>query len=187
MELELIPPKHWEEIFPYWEELSQLSAEPTVFLSPFWIASWWRHFSEERQPCMLAAWEAGRLCGLAPFCFRSISLPGVKRGASSLCFMGDAGVGSEYLGLLVLPGYEEEFLLAVSERMRGQWTMADLHGLREDGSLSPKIAKILRASAPGRVYQERRPCCLIPLPGDYESYFASLSFNFRAAIRERNQ
>jgi len=99
--------------------------------------------------------------------------------------MGDEGVGSEYLGLLVLPGYEEEFLLAVSEGLRDKWAMADLHGLREGGSLSSKIAKILGASAPGRVYQERRPCCLIPLPGDDESYLASLSRNFRAAIRKR--
>ena len=185
MELQLIPPEHWEKIFPHWEELSRTSVEPTVFLSPLWIASWWRHFSEERQPCMLAAWEAGRLCGLAPFYFRRISLPGVKRGALALSFMGDEGVGSEYLGLLVLPGYEEEFLLAVSEWLRGQWAMADLHGLREGGSLSLKIAKILGASAPKRVYRERRSCCLIPLPGDYESYLRSLSQNFRAAIRKR--
>jgi CelD/BcsL family acetyltransferase involved in cellulose biosynthesis len=185
LELEVIAPEHWEKFFPHWEELSQTSVEPAVFLSPFWIASWWRHFSEEKQPCMLAAWEAGRLCGLAPFYLRRISLPGVKREASALRFMGDEGVGSEYQGLLVLPGYEEEFLLAVSEWVRGQWAIADLHGLREGGSLSSKIAKILGASAPGRVYQERRPGCLIPLPGDYESYFASLSFNFRAAIRKR--
>jgi CelD/BcsL family acetyltransferase involved in cellulose biosynthesis len=185
LQLEVIPPEHWEQLFPHWEQLSQTSVEQTIFLSPIWIASWWRHFSEERQPCMLAAWEAGRLCGLAPFYLRRMSLPGAKRGASALRFMGDEGVGSEYLGLLVLPGYEEEFLLAVSEWLRGRWAMADLHGLREGGSLSSKIAKILGASAPGRVYQERRPCCLISLPGDYESYFASLSFNFRAAIRKR--
>jgi CelD/BcsL family acetyltransferase involved in cellulose biosynthesis len=185
LELEIIPPEHWEKLFPHWEELSQTSVERAVFLSPFWIASWWRHFGKERQPYMLAAWEAGRLCGLAPFYFRRISLPGVKRGASALSFMGDEGVGSEYLGLLVLPGYEEEFLLAVSQRVRGQWAMADLHGLQERGSLSSKIAKVLGASAPGRVYQERRPCCLIPLPGDYESYLASLSQKFRGTIRYR--
>jgi CelD/BcsL family acetyltransferase involved in cellulose biosynthesis len=185
LDLEVITPKYWEKIFPHWEELSQKSVEPTIFLSPFWIASWWRHFSELRQPCMLAAWEAGRLCGLAPFYFRRMSLPGVKRGASALRFMGDEGVGSEYLGLLVLPGYEEEFLLAVSEWVRGQWAMADLHGLREGGLLSSKIAKILGASAPGRVYHERRPCSLILLPGDYESYLASLSQKFRSTIRYR--
>ena len=183
--MELIPPAHWEEIFSDWEELLEASVEPTVFLSPFWVSCWWRLFSEGKQPCMLAAWEAGRLCGLAPFYFRRISLPGVKQGASALSFMGDEGVGSEYLGLLVLPGYEEEFLLAVSECVRGQWAMADLHGLREGGSLSSKIAKILGASAPERVYRERRAGCLIPLPGDYESYLASLSYNFRAGIRKR--
>jgi CelD/BcsL family acetyltransferase involved in cellulose biosynthesis len=187
LDLQLIPPEHWEKIFPHWEELSQASVEPAVFLNPFWIVSWWRHFGEGRQPCMLAAWEAGRLCGLAPFYIRRISLPGVRRASSALSFMGDEGVGSEYLGLLVLPGYEEEFLLAVSEELRDQWAMADLHGLREGRSLSSKIAKILGASAPGRVYQERRPCCLIPLPGDYESYLASLSQNFRTAIRKRTR
>jgi CelD/BcsL family acetyltransferase involved in cellulose biosynthesis len=185
LELEVIPSTLWEEIFSNWEELLEASVEPTVFLSPFWVASWWHHFREGRQACMLAAWEAGRLCGLAPFYFRRISLPGVKRGASALSFMGDEGVGSEYLGLLVLPGYEEQFLLAVSERVRGQWAVADLHGLREGGSLSLKIAKILGASAPGRVYRERRPCCSILLPGDYESYLASLSQKFRSTIRYR--
>jgi CelD/BcsL family acetyltransferase involved in cellulose biosynthesis len=185
LELEVIPPTRWEEIFSDWEELLEASVEPTVFLSPFWIASWWRHFSEERQPCMLAAWEAGRLCGLAPFYFRRVSLPVVTWGAPALCFIGDEGVGSEYLGLLVLSGYQEEFLLALSEWLRGQWAMSDLHGLREGGSLSRKIAKVLGASAPGRVYRERRPCGLIRLPGDYESYLASLSQKFRGTIRYR--
>src|SRR6202030_2308018 len=80
LDLKVIPPERWEELFPHWEELSQTSVEPIVFLSPFWIAAWWRHFSEERQPCMLAAWEAGCLCGLAPFYLRRMSLPGAKRG-----------------------------------------------------------------------------------------------------------
>lgn len=75
MDLEIIPPEHWEKLFPHGEELSQTSVEPAIFLSPFWIGAWWCHFSEERQPCMLAAWEAGRICGLAPFYFRRISLP----------------------------------------------------------------------------------------------------------------
>jgi CelD/BcsL family acetyltransferase involved in cellulose biosynthesis len=99
--------------------------------------------------------------------------------------MGDDGVGSEYLGLLVLPGYEEEFLLAISEWLRGKWAIADLHGLREGGSLSSKIATVLGASAPERVHHERRSGCLILLPGNYEIYLRSLSQNFRAAIRKR--
>lgn len=185
MELELISPDHWEEIYPQWEELSQTSADPSVFLTPFWITSWWRQFGEERQACVLAGWEGGRLCGLAPFYFRHIPLPGLRRGASTLGFMGDEGVGSEYLGLLVLPGYEEEFLLAVSEWVRGKWAMVDLHGLREGGSLSSKISKILGASGSGRLYQERRPCSLILLPHNYDSYLASLSKKFRSTIRYR--
>jgi CelD/BcsL family acetyltransferase involved in cellulose biosynthesis len=99
--------------------------------------------------------------------------------------MGDEGVGSEYLGLLVRPRYEEEFVLAVSEWVRGQWALADLHGLRDRASFSARTAKTLGASAPKRVYFERRPCSLIPLPSDYEAYLASLSPKFRGTIRHR--
>lgn len=186
MELEIIPPTHWEEIFPDWEQLLEASVEPTVFLSPCWITSWWRQFSEDRQPCMLAGWdETGHLCALAPLYFERMHLLGVPGRPLALGFMGDKGVGSEYLGVLVHPEYEEEFLRALSDQLRGQWVLADLRGLREGGALSSKIASALGASAPGRIYRERHPCSRISLPGDYGSYLASLSQKFRSTVRHR--
>ena len=184
MKLEVIPPSSWQEIFPDWEALLKAAVEPTIFLSPCWISSWWHQFGKGKRPCMVAGWDESRhLCALAPLYFEDMHLGGVWGRPLALRFMGDSGVGSEYLGLLVCPGDEEKFLRALSEGLRGQWTLADLHGLEEDGALPSTIESTLGTSR--RIYREILPCSRILLPGDYESYLASLPQKFRRNIRSR--
>ncbi len=186
LKVEVVHPSRWnEELVPAWESLLERSLDSTVFLSPAWIVSWWRHFHDNRYACMLAGWdEGGRLCGLAPFYLRRLRLPAVH-GAFSLGFMGDSEVGSEYLGMLVLPDFEAEFVHALSRELQGHWILADLRGLRESGALRQQIVEALGGATTGRVYQERHPCSIILLPNDYETYLASLPQKFRGNIRHR--
>ncbi len=134
---------------------------------------------------MLAAWdEQGRLLGLAPLYFQRLRLvcfPDLL----SLNLMSDAGVGSEYLGILALPGWEEEFTRVVSNELQGQWALSDFRGLREGGELSRSIVEAFGIGVPERIYGERHACSMIALPQDYETYLASLDQKFRSNIRYR--
>lgn len=184
--VELVPSSSWEEkLVPAWEDLLERSLDSTVFLSPEWILSWWRHFQDDRFAHLLAAWdEDGRLCGLAPFYLRRIHWPG-SHNSFSLGFMSDSEVGSEYLGMLVLPEFEDSFINAVAKKLQGQWVLADLRGLKQNGVLPQRIVEVFGTQTANRLYKERHPCSLIPLPSDYEAYLSALPHKFRSNIRYR--
>ena len=134
---------------------------------------------------MLAGWNPdGTLAALAPLYQGSIRLwPGFV--LPSLGWIGDEGVGSEYLGILARPGQGEDFLEALERYLRGAWSLMDLRGLKEDGSLSRMITGIFSSRAPGRIHRVRHPCSAISLPGDYEAYLGTLPQKFRSTVRYR--
>src|SRR5207249_625602 len=90
-----------------------------------------------------------------------------------------------YLGILARKDAEKEFLSALAQRMEGEWSLADLRGLREDNPSAELLVRLLGAHAPGRIHRERHPCSAINLPDDFETYLASLPTKFRTTIRYR--
>ncbi len=186
LNIELVPPSLWlDRLVPAWENLLERSASATVFLSPAWILSWWRHFQDDRYAHLLAAWDQdGRLCGLAPFYLRRLHAPGFGN-SFTLGFMSDSEVGSEYLGMLTLPECEDDFVNALACELQGRWVLADLRGLKESGALPQRIVEAFGAQRTNRLYQERHPCSIIHLPFDYDIYLSSLPQKFRSNIRYR--
>jgi CelD/BcsL family acetyltransferase involved in cellulose biosynthesis len=55
-----------EAIEPAWWELWRRARTATPFQSPAWLIPWWRHFAPG-ELTTAAAWQDGRLIGLAPF------------------------------------------------------------------------------------------------------------------------
>lgn len=182
LELTFIPPAEWQTLVPEWQQLLEATPEHTVFLAPSWITNWWRCFGEGKEPCLVAARDSAcRLVALAPLYYQPI--PGLPL-KGSLRLMGDQDVGSEYLGFLIAPGFEQEFLCNLFQYLQGTWTMAELHGLREDFTLSRRVAEVLSGSG-GPVSRRRKACSSISLPSDYEAYLASLEQKFRTTVRHR--
>src|SRR5207247_7948043 len=135
-----------------WSRLLDEASEPEVFLSPEWIIAWMRHYGGECEAFLITARdESGELVGLAPFYRRRLG-PGALRGPRVLAFLGDEGVGSEYLGLLARKAAEETFLSALANEMKGQWALADLRGLKERHPTSDRLIKVLGAEAPDRIH-----------------------------------
>lgn len=186
MKAEEIAPSVWpERLGAAWESLLTDTADTSVFLSLPWIAAWWRHFGEASIPRLIAVWDGGgSLCGLMPLYTRPMRSAGLS-GPTVLALMGDQGVGSEYLGILLRRGCEEKALAAAAERLRVGWSLADFRGLREEAPSTEAILRILNPSSAGRVHRERHPCSRIELPGDYESYLGSLPQKFRSTVRYR--
>ena len=186
MRVEEIEPSLWKEkLAADWDRLLEQSADATVFLSFPWVDAWWRHFGAGRRPCLQAAWDQGGvLCGLAPLYSQPLRLWGIP-GPRVLGILGDEGVGSEYLGILLKRGNEEAVILAMGDCLKEGWSVADLQGLREDNSAGRALLTALSAPAPRRIHVERHPCSKIELPGDYETYLASLPQKFRTTVRYR--
>jgi CelD/BcsL family acetyltransferase involved in cellulose biosynthesis len=186
LKIDRVPAAEWpHRLFPEWSRLLDEASAPEVFLSPEWIIAWTRHFGDERAALLMTARnESGALVGLAPFYRRRLG-PVALSGPRALSFLGDEGVGSEYLGILARKDVEEEFLSALAQAIEGEWALADLQGLREEGPTADLLIRLLGARAPGRIHRERNPCSSIRLPGDFETYLASLPTKFRTTIRYR--
>ncbi len=184
MKLQRIPPADWNDaLVSEWSRLLDGAAQPEVFLSPEWVVAWAKHFGGRHEALLLAARDdSGTLLGLAPFYWRRLGpLPGPR----ILSFLGDHGVGSEYLGILARRDSEEEFVRALASDLEGAWALADLRGLRDHHPTTERLVGLLGARAPGRVHRERHPCSSILLPGDYETYLKTLASKFRTTVRYR--
>ena len=186
MKIERVPAAdRWDRLHPEWSRLLDEVSEPSVFLSPEWVFAWQRHFGRDREAFVIAGWDqSGHLAGLAPFYRRRLG-PAVLGGPRILSFLGDDGVGSEYLGILARTGAEQEFLSALARDLEGEWAWADLRGLREGHLCTNLLIQSLGSRAAKRVHRERSPCSSVPLPGDYEAYLRSLPAKFRTTLRYR--
>lgn len=185
MKIEAIPPSKWPGLYPAWNDLLGRASEASIFLGPEWITAWWRAYGGDHEPKLLTAFDGqGRLVGLAPLYLRRARLARIVQ-MPVIGVMGDFEVGSEYQGLLTLPGREREILSRVADVVEGQWALCDFYGLEEGGTLAQLIPEVLGARASQRVHRERHPCPRIILPDTYEAYLQSLTPKFRSTLRYR--
>ena len=184
--VEEVPPESWRaRLAADWDRLLEDSADATIFQSLPWVEAWWRHFGQGRRARILTVrGEDGVLCCLAPLYERSLRLLN-SAGPRILGLMGDAGVGSEYLGVLVRQGERDAALRALGDALRGGWAVADLCGLREDSEVAQALPGVFSPPGRGRLHVERHPCSAVPLPSDYGAYLAALPQKFRSTVRYR--
>lgn len=185
MKVAQVPPESWSrDLAEDWDRLLLESEGGTIFQSFPWVDSWWRHFGAGRRPKLLTVRdEGGALCGLAPLYVRPLRVLGLP-GPPVLGFMGDEGVGSEYLGFILRRDRQDETLEALGSALEGAWAVADFQGLREDSAAAMALPSAL-GGVPGRSHVERHPCSMIPLLSDYEAYLAALPQKFRTTLRYR--
>lgn len=117
------------ELAGRWEDLLSASLRPEAMLTPSWLMTWWRHFGTGRT-LTVGVYEAdGRLVGLAPMCGRDHRYrPGVRfrrlEALGSEDGNGD-GVCSDYLHLIVRPGFEsavcDAFVTGMTSGDFGRW------------------------------------------------------------------
>lgn len=100
----------WRASAGEWQALLLSSSADPVFLSHAWQTTWWSLYGNRgRELCVLAAYAAGKLVGIAPFYLEDGGLPGVRVRVACLIggarhFGGDAGMMSEYLDIVSAPG-----------------------------------------------------------------------------------
>jgi CelD/BcsL family acetyltransferase involved in cellulose biosynthesis len=165
-----------------WAELELRAAEDNIFLTYQWQHTWWAEFGEGRQLELIAFREAGgRLVGLAP-AYRELI-----EGFSIVRFGGGLEV-TDYLGLVVEPGYELAVGRAFLEYCRQSADLVlDFHYLRSDGA----TLKALREAADslgldyGVEQEDVSPRILID--GDWEQHVARLTKKDRHELRRKRR
>jgi CelD/BcsL family acetyltransferase involved in cellulose biosynthesis len=171
-----------------WNQLLERSASHVPFLRCDYLRAWWdtRGGGEWPSECTLAivtAWQDGSLAGIAPL-FRVPDHQGQPR----LMLLGSIEI-SDYLDLIAPPDVLADFidglLVFLTQAELPRWQALDLYNLPDDSPSLPVLTEA--AGRHGFVYRQEKlqhaPC--IPLPGDWETYLASIDKKQRHEIRRK--
>lgn len=180
------------EINPLAEEwndlLSCCSASHVPFLRHEYLTTWWQtlgggEWSKGELFVVTAREEDGQLVGVAPLFFTDN-----REGEPAMMLLGSIEI-SDYLDLIAprsaLPTFTHLLLELLASPIAPAWKVLDLYNLPEHSPTLPNI----RAAAEEFAWQyEQQPLQrtpYIPLPGDWETYLASIDKKQRHEIRRK--
>jgi CelD/BcsL family acetyltransferase involved in cellulose biosynthesis len=149
-----------------------------------WLYPWFQRLGEGRRLMILTARDGdGMLVGLMPLCLQERRAAGLR--AQRLCWLGEAGVGSDYLDVIAAPEDRERVTRTFLEsiyRARGQWDVLDLLDVDQDSVLCGLSREVFGEVEVG----ERFTCPYEPItPG--ESFDAFLRRTGRRENFQRRQ
>src|SRR5258708_6115242 len=144
-----------------WEALEGRATEDNIFLTYVWQHAWWQDLGTGDLD-LVTFRDGGRLVGLAPTYRETVG------GFAAVRFGGGLEV-SDYLGILVEPGYEAAVGRAFLERcLESPGLVLDFHFLRSDGVTVPMLTHAARdMDRPYHVEEEQVSPC-IDLSGDWD-------------------
>jgi CelD/BcsL family acetyltransferase involved in cellulose biosynthesis len=159
-----------EKISPAWTELCKRCSLTTPFQFPHWIIPWWNNLGGGSLKTVVFT-DGYALAGVAPFfIFKNES------GKRILCFIG-TGI-TDYLDIIVLPGYEKVVFNSVMQYLNdisSEWDECDLQDIPENSILLhceyPDIFAVKRS--------DYNICSHLELPSNLESLRTSLPKKLR--------
>jgi len=194
--------EEWEQMAEAWNALLSESASHVPFLRYEYLRTWWNTRGGGEWPtgelAIVAAWEGEQLIGVAPLFFVE------NRDAEpALMLLGSVEI-SDYLDIIARPEDVSRFLnellpfLAAPDLARpdssGQdssgpdlsgWKVLDWYNILGDSPTLPALEQA--AETQGWTYrvENLQHSPHIPLPGDWETYLASLDKKQRHEIRRK--
>jgi len=171
-----------------WNQLVEESASHVPFLRYEYLTSWWQTLGGGEWESgdlfvVVAHTEDGGICGVAPLFFTEN-----LDGKSALMFLGSIEI-SDYLDVIARPDDLPGFIDALLEYLAGTempaWEVLDLYNFLEN---SPTL-EVLKDSATrlGLTYaqEQLQPAPMVTLPGDWDTYLASIQKKQRHEIRRK--
>ncbi|MDZ7727516.1 MAG: GNAT family N-acetyltransferase [Dehalococcoidia bacterium] len=167
--------EHFENLEAEWAALHDATPGATIFQHPRWTATWLRHFGEGTAPIYLSVRLEEELVGVIPL--------DVRGGHARL--LGDADV-SDFGPILAAPGHAHAVARGLCE-----WLMEDMTpaatawGLGGEDPLAEAFASVAPGFGFGVSTEDEAVTPVAQLPGDWESYLASLSKKDRHELRRK--
>lgn len=168
-----------------WNALLEQSSSHVPFLRHEYLNAWWQTRGggewPEAELALVTAWQDGKLAGVAPF------FQATWQGRSELLLLGSIEI-SDYLDLIAAPEDLDAFcegLLSFLATLSATWQAIDLYNLLDTSPSLPALAKA--AEDRGWAFNQERlqHSPVIQLPGDWETYLASIDKKQRHEIRRK--
>jgi hypothetical protein len=167
-----------------WSELIDEIPEAPIFLTWYWIRTWWVYFSQDRQLWLLTARDKqGRLLGIAPFMREEYKKGWIKLGM--MTFIGTGRVCPTHLNILARKSDKEGLYRAFLDYLLGQSDQWDI--LRIASVYPNSVEYNLLIAAGGHIRigaQIISPYIL--LSGNWEAFLGTASKNLRHNIKSYN-
>ena len=164
-----------EEAEPAWEQVLGNSAAPTLFLTPWWQKTWWKHFGGDSELAVHVVSDGPRPIGVAPL----VCSDGVLEllGATDLF---------DYRDFIVERDREEEFSAVLLDHLSGrEWHTLRMESMR---GKSPTLQALSSAAESAGMSVEIEPEDVAPvavLPTTWEEYVSGLSKKDRHELRRK--
>jgi CelD/BcsL family acetyltransferase involved in cellulose biosynthesis len=178
-----------EKLAGEWNELlTCCSASHVPFLRYEYMNSWWQYRGGGEWPqaelfTVLALDSEGHLAAAAPLFFSPN-----REGEAALLLLGSVEI-SDYLDLLVrtpeIPQFVSALFNLLSTVQAPPWHVLDFYNIPEDSPTLPALQATAEACGWSYTQERLQPCPYIPLPGDWETYLASIDKKQRHEIRRK--
>lgn len=171
-----------------WDQLLEETATHVPFMRYEYQRLWWQTRGggewPDAQLVLVTAYRDGRLFGAAPLFFT----PNWK-GRPALLLSGSIEI-SDYLDLLVRPADLPVFLEALLPFLAQQagvpgWQALDLYNILQESPTLPALQQAAQALGWQYSQEKLQHSPYIPLPGDWETYLASIDKKQRHEIRRK--
>ena len=173
----LITSEDFDALEPEWLALWAAAPTATPFHHPSWHRVWLRQLGDGTAPVFLSVRREEALIGVA-------ALDMDREEARDL---GDHNV-RDYAGPLALPGEEAAVAAGILEWLREDLTPAvAVWGVPEDSPMAGAIAASAAAGGWSVTAEPEAVCPGVDLPGDFETFIASLSKHDRHELRRKTR
>ena len=168
---------------PEWLQLLGETSFQSVFFTPQWQETWWRHFGAGRELSVVTVRsEDGRLEGLAPLMRSPDGTDGTR-----LEFIGDLEL-CDYFDLLIAPRRQDEIVQVIADYIVSE-ASDDVGICFNNLSADSPTASLLKDSLTQnglRVERETiETCPTVVLPADWNAYLATLRGKDRHELRRK--
>jgi CelD/BcsL family acetyltransferase involved in cellulose biosynthesis len=168
-----------------WGNLLKRCDEKTIFLSFEWVQAWLKVHPDVAVRIMLVETENGEAVALAPFYvytgYRLARLIPLR----VLRVLGDLDSGAEYPALITLPAYTQAACSTLFQHLasRLDWDIIWLPNCATWQQAFPVLCAAARTCSNLNMRSRRRPFSQVTLPGDMDTYIASLPKSKRTQLR----
>jgi len=173
----------FQDLRAEWRQLLAQVPFQSVFFTPEWQETWWRHFGATRQLHLLTVRSSdGTLQGLVPL----MSSPGIE-GTARLELIGDLEL-CDYLDVLMAPARQHEVGHAVVEYLLGnggEEVEVCLQNLSQHSATSAVFQDCLLHSGLTVEVEQIETCPTVLLPSEWEAYLALLRGKDRHELRRK--
>lgn len=175
----------FEALASEWNALVEC-AGGSVFQTHEWQSTWWRSFGTGRSLHAITLWDGQRLVGVAPLFLERVSL------SQFTLFRKFRLVGSghsDYLDLIVAPGYVEQGAIAIADHLCTftGWHVIDLQDVPGTSAAVGTIVDAFLRKGCQADREIQHHCYTVALPASKGEYLAGFSAHSRKELLRRER